>query len=74
MFGKNKESKDLDFSVREKTERVEAKKKADYIIEKSKLSEKELLAEILYRLENIDQNTEDIYDVLYTTGTTSKFY
>jgi hypothetical protein len=74
MFGKNKESKDLDFSVREKKERVEAKKKADYIIEKSKLSEKELLAEILYRLENIDQNTEDIYDVLYTTGTTSKFY
>ena len=54
--------------------RVEAKEKADYIIEKSKLSEKVLLAEILYRLENIDQNTEDIYDVLYTTGTTNKFY
>jgi hypothetical protein len=70
MFGKNKEFEDLD----EKKERVEAKEKADYIIEKSKLSEKVLLAEILYRLENIDQNTEDIYDVLYTTGTTNKFY
>jgi hypothetical protein len=71
MFGKNKES---EISAREKKERVEAKEKADYIIEKSKLSEKVLLAEILYRLENIDQNTEDIYDVLYTTGTTNKFY
>ena len=55
ITGKNEESEKL-------TERVEDTEKVDYILEKSKLSEKELLAEILYRLENI-------YDVLYSDST-----
>jgi len=56
ITGKNEESKeDADM-------RVVDKDKVDYIIEKSKLSEKVLLAEILYRLENI-------YDVLYSDST-----
>ena len=59
MFGKlGKESEEQ----AEKREEQEAKDKADYINEKLKLSEKELLAEILYRLENI-------YDVLYSDST-----
>jgi|TARA_B110001454_G_scaffold21472_1_gene20708 hypothetical protein len=55
ITGKNEQSEKL-------TERVEDTEKVDYILEKSKLSEKELLAEILYRLENI-------YDVLYSDST-----
>jgi len=55
ITGKNEESEKL-------TERVEDTEKVDYIIEKSKLSEKVLLAEILFRLENI-------YDVLYSDST-----
>tara|TARA_B110001454_G_C12569559_1_gene371302 strand:- start:306 stop:506 length:201 start_codon:yes stop_codon:yes gene_type:complete len=55
ITGKNEESKEF-------AKRVEDKEKVDYIIEKSKLSEKVLLAEILFRLENI-------YDVLYSDST-----
>jgi hypothetical protein len=41
-----------------KTERIRIKDKADYILEKSKLSEKELLAEVLFRLVSIEQSIE----------------
>ena len=54
MFGKlGKESEE----EAEKREEKESKDKADYINEKLKLSEKELLVEILYRLEGIELNT-----------------
>ena len=55
ITGKNEQSEKL-------TERVEDTEKVDFILEKSKLSEQVLLAEILYRLENI-------YDVLYSDST-----
>ena len=68
MFGKNEEEKE-----------AEAKEKADYIIEKSKLTEKELLAEMIFILEKMakdsEQNTgiiEDIYDIWANTGSLFK--
>ena len=62
-----------------KTERIRIKDKADYILEKSKLTEKELLAEMIFLLEKLakdsEQNTasiEDIYDIWANTGSVFK--
>ena len=84
MFGKNKEEKELESKldiekkeaeIEKKEAEIEYKKKADYIVEKSKLTEKELLAEMIYLLEQMTkdskQNTEtieDVYDVWANTG------
>ena len=81
MFGKNEEEKELEVKLEAEEEKKEAeeeaKEKADYINEKSKLSEKELLAEMIFLLEKMakdsEQNTgiiEDIYDIWANTGNT----
>ena len=84
MFGKDKEENELESKleiekkeaeIEKKEAEIESKKKADYIVEKSKLTEKELLAEMIYLLEQMakdsKQNTEtieDVYDVWANTG------
>ena len=50
------------WSLLKKTEKIQIKDKADFILEKSKLSEKELLAEVLFRLVSIEQAIEQQYD------------
>jgi hypothetical protein len=87
MFGKNEEEKELELKLEAEEEKKEAeseakeesKKKADYILEKSKLTEKELLAEMIFLLEKMakdsEQNTgiiEDIYDIWANTGSVFK--
>jgi hypothetical protein len=90
MFGKNEEEKELELKLEAEAEKKEAeeekkeaeeesKKKADYILEKSKLTEKELLAEMIFLLEKLakdsEQNTasiEDIYDIWANTGSVFK--
>ena len=63
MFGKDKkeepkkEQSEIDAEnaeIKRKTEEKEAKRKQDYVDEKMKLTEKELLVELLWRLDEIN--------------------